>query len=145
MSEAPIRTTVSSPTPSPPQHTPAHGRAEERGRDAKRHVRPAQRRRRSDTSMHRNHGETPRIAPIYAHDWGGTPRDPHARPADPGVRELDPARARGRTRSSAVGHRATPARPRDVRTRRPPTPAPRPLALPTRPNPPLPRHLRPQL
>ena len=72
-------------------------------------------------------------------------RDPHARPADPGVRELDPARARRRTTRSAVGDRAHAARARHVRARRPPASAPRPLPLLPRAERRLRRHLRREL
>src|SRR3954447_24633484 len=64
-----------------------------------------------------------------AHDWGWTPRDPHARSADPGVRELDPARARGRETCGARRDRTDAARAGHVRARRTPPPAPRPLPL----------------
>ncbi len=47
-------------------------------------------------------------------------RDPHARSADPGLRELDPARARRRAAGRPRGHRAHAARAGHVRARRPP-------------------------
>ena len=60
---------------------------------------------------------------------GQQPRDPHARPADPGVRQLDPARARRRTTRRARRDRADAARARHVRARRPAASAARALPL----------------